>query len=104
MNQISMFELIDCSDCMTDNEKILDSIVCRGANIEGSLDRIKDAMSMPINDFVSFLKHEFGIGGFCHTGEHALWDGSGIKIGVDFDHMVKYTWPAVANAFIAKYS
>ena len=103
MEQISIFDFIDKSQYLSDSERVFETILERGSNIEGSIYRIKEYVNHPLNEFVVFLKHEFGIGGSFYTGYATWWDANGIKAGTDFNNMRLFSWDTVAKAFKNKY-
>ena len=103
MNQISIFDFIDETECLTKEEKIFRSIIDRGSNIRDSIKRIKRNIQLPMDEFIKFLIKEFGIGGTVYTGYYTLWDSKGLKCGTEWSKMKLYSWETVAKAFKGKY-
>ena len=103
MEQISIFDFLDESEYLTEEEKIFNAVIDHGSNIEGSLKRIKRNINLPMREFIVFLIKEFGMGGVGYTGFHADWDSKGLQCGVEYSKMKMYSWETVAKAFKDKY-
>ena len=91
MNQISIFDFIDEKEYLSPDEKIFADVLERGSNIEDSIERIKANIHLPMDDFILFLKKEFGICGTCWTGYHTWWDQKGLQVGAEWGKMKLYT-------------
>lgn len=103
MTQISIFDFLDETEYLSDEERIFRSIIDHGSVTQDSIKRIKNNIKLPPTEFTRFLIKEFGIGGFGWKGCHAFWDAKGLKCGAEWSKMKLYSWDAVAKAFKDKY-
>lgn len=82
--------------------KLLSDEIMRGSGFQDGKFRINDFYSKNknMNEFVQFLKNEYGNGGHSGEGEvkFAHHDGKGIEIITHDDKIYKYSWNEVAKA------
>ena len=80
--QMTMFDLLDGPKEPSREEQLIEKQLLRGSGIEDGKYRIyeKYFTDPTVKEYASFLKHEYGIGGYSYGGESQDHNGSGIRM------------------------
>ena len=101
-NQISMFESIDAESLLPIDKQKFRRALRRGSNFTEGKKRIKEnAVKLNKQDFIDFLKKEYGIGGFSFENGFIDFNGKGFVISEErFTKETKYSWTQVADELL----
>lgn len=80
--QLTMFDLLDVTKEKSREEQLIEKQLLRGSGFADGKYRIyeKYFTDPTIKEYASFLKHEYGIGGYSYGGESQDHNGSGIRM------------------------
>lgn len=100
-NQISIFELLDCEETLSEEQQKFRRALRRGPNVEGGKARILEHAKQDKQEFIKLLKNEYGIGGSSFEDGWIDFDSKCYCITEKhFTFKKKYSWAEVANEIL----
>ena len=100
IEQINMFQ--EMEELLSPEQQRLRRALKRGSCFEYGKERIlKNAKELSMNDFIDFLKKEYGIGGFSFEHGFVDFNSKGYEIRIDWTKKpIRYTWNIIAKEIL----